>query len=418
MKTLITHATIINEGRRFTGSVLLRDEVIEAVYGADDALPEADRVVDATGLWLVPGVIDDQVHFRDPGLTHKGDIRTESRAAVAGGVTSVMDMPNTKPPATTLELLEAKYRLGAEKSLANYSFLLGATNDNLAELKRVDARRVAGVKLFMGSSTGNMLVDDERALAAIFAETPCLIAAHCEDEATIRRNTNRYLALQVDDLPMYYHPLIRSAEACYRSSAKAVEMAGRYGARLHVFHLSTGREMSLFDPGKPLADKRITAEVCVHHLWFSDEDYDYDYFVDLDYGDDGTVNAVRTNMARINALSSELLSDIVHAADGGELSLSIPIGNVLGSSLLLGKGPDIPVDITMLSSSHVDFQNELSDAGINQTKHQIKLEVVIDIDVIMPWKTVSTQVISEILIAETVILGDVPDTYLNWGNTN
>ena len=273
MKTLITHATIINEGRRFTGSVLLRDEVIEAVYGADDALPEADRVVDATGLWLVPGVIDDQVHFRDPGLTHKGDIRTESRAAVAGGVTSVMDMPNTKPPATTLELLEAKYRLGAEKSLANYSFLLGATNDNLAELKRVDARRVAGVKLFMGSSTGNMLVDDERALAAIFAEAPCLIAAHCEDEATIRRNTNRYLALQVDDLPMYYHPLIRSAEVCYRSSAKAVEMAGRYGARLHVFHLSTGREMSLFDPGKPLADKRITAEVCVHHLWFSDEDY-------------------------------------------------------------------------------------------------------------------------------------------------
>ena len=273
MKTLITHATIINEGRRFTGSVLLRDEVIEAVYGADDALPEADRVVDATGLWLVPGVIDDQVHFRDPGLTHKGDIHTESRAAVAGGVTSVMDMPNTKPPATTLELLEAKYRLGAEKSLANYSFLLGATNDNLAELKRVDARRVAGVKLFMGSSTGNMLVDDERALAAIFAETPCLIAAHCEDEATIRRNTTHYRTLLGDDVPVACHPLIRSAEACYRSSAKAVEMAGRYGARLHVFHLSTGREMSLFDPGKPLADKRITAEVCVHHLWFSDEDY-------------------------------------------------------------------------------------------------------------------------------------------------
>ena len=273
MKTLITHATIINEGQRFTGSVLLRDEVIEAVYGADDALPEADRVVDATGLWLVPGVIDDQVHFRDPGLTHKGDIHTESRAAVAGGVTSVMDMPNTKPPATTLELLEAKYRLGAEKSLANYSFLLGATNDNLAELKRVDARRVAGVKLFMGSSTGNMLVDDERALAAIFAETPCLIAAHCEDEATIRRNTTHYRALLGDDVPVACHPLIRSAEACYRSSAKAVELAGRYGARLHVFHLSTGREMSLFDPGKPLADKRITAEVCVHHLWFSDEDY-------------------------------------------------------------------------------------------------------------------------------------------------
>lgn len=273
MKTLISNATIINEGRRFLGSVLLCGEVIEAVYGAGDALPEADSVVDATGLWLLPGVIDDQVHFRDPGLTHKGDIRTESRAAVAGGVTSVMDMPNTKPPATTLELLEAKYRLGAEKSLANYSFLLGATNDNLDELKRVDVRRVAGVKLFMGSSTGNMLVDDERALAAIFAETPCLIAAHCEDEATIRRNTDYYRAMLGDDVPVACHPLIRSTEACYRSSAKAVELAGRYGSRLHVFHLSTGLELSLFDPRTPLADKRVTAEVCVHHLWFSDEDY-------------------------------------------------------------------------------------------------------------------------------------------------
>ena len=273
MKTLISNATIINEGRRFLGSVLLCGEVIEAVYGAGDALPEADSVVDATGLWLLPGVIDDQVHFRDPGLTHKGDIGTESRAAVAGGVTSVMDMPNTKPPATTLELLEAKYRLGAEKSLVNYSFLLGATNDNLAELKRVDARHVAGVKLFMGSSTGNMLVDDERALAAIFAETPCLIAAHCEDEATIRRNTDYYRAMLGDDVPVACHPFIRSTEACYRSSAKAVELAGRYGSRLHVFHLSTGLELSLFDPRTPLADKRVTAEVCVHHLWFSDEDY-------------------------------------------------------------------------------------------------------------------------------------------------
>ena len=272
MKTLITHATIINEGRRFTGSVLLRDEVIEAVYGADDALPEADRVVDATGLWLVPGVIDDQVHFRDPGLTHKGDIHTESRAAVAGGVTSVMDMPNTKPPATTLELLEAKYRLGAEKSLANYSFLLGATNDNLAELKRVDARRVAGVKLFMGSSTGNMLVDDERALAAIFAEAPCLIAAHCEDEARIRARMAEFRNRYGDDAPASIHPLIRDAEACYISTARAVELADRYQAQLNVLHLSTARELSLFESG-PVEGKAITAEVCVHHLWFSDRDY-------------------------------------------------------------------------------------------------------------------------------------------------
>lgn len=273
MKTLISNATITNENRTFTGSVLLENELIKAVYETGDVLPEADTVIDATGLWLLPGAIDDQVHFRDPGLTHKGDIHSESRAAVAGGVTSVMDMPNTKPQTTTLELLEEKYMLGAEKCLANYSFLMGATNDNLAELKKIDPHRVAGVKLFMGSSTGNMLVDNEKSLNALFAEIPLLIAAHCEDEATIRQNIMHYRALLGDDIPIQYHPLIRSAEACYRSSAKAVALAGKYGSRLHVFHLSTEREMSLFDSSKPLADKHITAEVCVHHLWFTDEDY-------------------------------------------------------------------------------------------------------------------------------------------------
>ncbi len=273
MKTLISNATIVNENRTFKGSVLIENELIAVVFEAGDALPEADTVVDATGLWLLPGVIDDQVHFREPGLTHKGDIYTESRAAVAGGVTSVMDMPNTKPSTTTLELLEEKYALGAEKSLANYSFLMGATNDNLAELKKIDARRVAGVKLFMGSSTGNMLVDDERALSAVFAEIPLLIAAHCEDEMTVRRNMEHYRTLLGDDIPVKYHPLIRNVEACYKSSAKAVELATKYGSRLHVFHLSTEKEISLFADTTPLKEKRVTAEVCVHHLWFSQNDY-------------------------------------------------------------------------------------------------------------------------------------------------
>ncbi len=273
MQTLITRATIINERERFVGSVLIDGEVIKAVYRQGDPLPDAPVCFDAAGCWLLPGVIDDQVHFRQPGLTHKGDLHSESRAAVAGGVTSVMDMPNTKPATTTLALLEEKYDMAAEQSLCNYSFLLGATNDNLSELRRVDACHVAGVKLFMGSSTGNMLVDDRKALEAIFAEAPCLIAAHCEDESIIRRNAAHYGRLSARELPMSYHPLVRSSEACYRSSAEAVALASKYGSRLHVFHISTGRELSLFDSHKPLVQKRITSEVCVHHLWFCDEDY-------------------------------------------------------------------------------------------------------------------------------------------------
>jgi len=272
---IIRNATIVNEGRTFIGSVLLDGELIRTVFEGDQKieLSEFYTEIDATGLMLLPGVIDDQVHFRDPGLTQKGDLYTESKAAVAGGVTSFMDMPNTRPQATTLDALEQKYTLASEKSLANYSFYMGATNDNLEELKKIDAHKVCGLKVFMGSSTGNMLVDNEVALSGIFSEIPLLIATHCEDEPTIQKNILKYRNLLGEDIPLSYHPSIRSAEACYKSSARAVELATKYNARLHVLHLSTAKEMSLFSSETPLSEKRITAEVCLHHLWFSDADY-------------------------------------------------------------------------------------------------------------------------------------------------
>ena len=272
---LIKNATIINENERFTGSVLVDGELISAVIRGNEIPVDVkiDQIVDATGLLLIPGVIDDQVHFREPGLTHKGEIATESAAAVAGGVTSFMDMPNTMPLTTTIQALEDKYLIGAEKSLANYSFYMGATNQNIDELRKVDPRNVCGVKVFMGSSTGNMLVDNTETLSRIFSEVPMLIATHCEDENTIQTNKALYKSQYGDDLPVSFHPMIRNAEACYKSSSFAVELATKYGARLHVLHLSTAREMSLFGNQLPLKDKKITAEVCVHHLWFSDEDY-------------------------------------------------------------------------------------------------------------------------------------------------
>lgn len=272
---LIHKATIINEGTSFVGSVLIEKDIISEIYRSEE-VPETilnkATVIDAKDLWLLPGVIDDQVHFREPGLTHKGDITSESRAAIAGGVTSFMEMPNTNPQTTTIELLEQKFEIGAQKSYANYSFYMGATNDNLAELKKVNQKEVCGVKVFMGSSTGNMLVDDKKVLQAIFAEIDMLIATHCEKEEIIRENLAKYKAEFGGDIPIQYHPLIRSAEACYRSSAEAVELADKYQTRLHILHLSTEKEISLFDI-KPLTEKKITGEVCVHHLWFSDEDY-------------------------------------------------------------------------------------------------------------------------------------------------
>ncbi|MDR2811314.1 MAG: dihydroorotase [Tannerellaceae bacterium] len=274
MKTTYIHnARIINEGKTFQGSVLIEEDKIAAVYEGTPPPPHADRTIDAEGKWLLPGVIDDQVHFREPGLTHKGHIASESQAAVAGGVTTFMDMPNTKPPTTSLAQLEWKLQRAAETSAANYSFFFGGTNDNINEIQKLNPKRVPGLKLFLGSSTGNMLVDKAETLERIFGETPLLIAVHAEKEDIIRRNTEYYTQLYGNDLDISFHPLIRSAEACYASSSEAIERATRLGSRLHILHLSTARELTLLDGKTPLQEKRITAEVCVHHLWFSEEDY-------------------------------------------------------------------------------------------------------------------------------------------------
>jgi dihydroorotase len=275
MKTLITNAQIINEGKIANGSVLVEGELISKVFGSGQ-IPEeylaGAEIVDAKGMYLIPGVIDDQVHFREPGLTHKGELATESAAAVAGGVTSFMEMPNTNPQSVTQQLLEEKYVRASEVSPANYSFYIGATNDNLQEVLKTDGTKVCGIKIFMGSSTGNMLVDNEKVLSEIFSNTNLLVATHCEDESTIQKNIAIYREKYGEFVPISAHPKIRSNEACYKSSAKAVELASRYGTRLHVLHLSTGEEMALFGEGK-VADKKITAEVCVHHLWFDERDY-------------------------------------------------------------------------------------------------------------------------------------------------
>ncbi|WP_092848249.1 dihydroorotase [Algibacter pectinivorans] len=275
MKTkLIKNAKIVNEGAIFNGDVLIEGDYIKQI-GEFISPKSADvQVYDAEGKYLLPGVIDDQVHFREPGLTHKGNIETESRAAIAGGITSFIEMPNTNPQATTIEKLEAKFDVAAKTSSANYSFMFGGTNDNLDEILKVDKTKVAGLKLFLGSSTGNMLVDNPEVLEKIFESTDMVISVHCEDEGTIKRNLKEHIEKFGDDIPIKYHPIIRSEEACYISSSKAIELAKKTGARLHVFHLSTGKETSLFTNKIPLAEKKITAEVCIHHLWFSDEDYD------------------------------------------------------------------------------------------------------------------------------------------------
>ena len=273
MKTLIKNAQIVNENQIFKGDLLIENDLILKI-GNDISEDTAHRVIDADGKYLLPGVIDDQVHFREPGLTHKGDIESESRAAIGGGVTSFIEQPNTVPNAVTQQLLEEKYKIAAEKSLANYSFMMGGTNDNLEEVLKTNPRNVAGIKLFLGSSTGNMLVDNPETLENIFSKTKMLIAVHCEDEATIRANTEKYRKEFGDDIPMKFHHLIRSEEACYISSSKAVELAEKTGARLHVFHVSTAKETELFRNDIPLKDKKITAEVCVHHLTFTDVDYE------------------------------------------------------------------------------------------------------------------------------------------------
>lgn len=275
-KKLIKNVRIINEGRSYQGAVLINGEMIEAVYEGEvpsEIIAEAKEVVDGQGKWLLPGCIDDQVHFREPGLTHKADIYSESRAAVAGGVTSFMDMPNTKPQTTTLENLEWKFNRAAETSVANYSFFFGGTNDNMEDIRRLDRSRVPGLKLFLGSSTGNMLVDKKDALERIFSESDLLIAVHAEKEEIIKRNIAYYTQQYGEDLDISFHSKIRSEEACYASSSEAVELATRLGTRLHILHLSTAKETTLLDNKLPLKDKKITGEVCVHHLWFHDGDY-------------------------------------------------------------------------------------------------------------------------------------------------
>ncbi|MDR2384021.1 MAG: dihydroorotase [Prevotellaceae bacterium] len=276
MNTIIKDANILNEGKLFEGSVWIENDVIREIFTGNQLfkpIPADTTLINARGKLLMPGIIDDQVHFRDPGLTHKGDIFSESRAAAAGGVTSFMDMPNTSPPALSVELLEEKYNTASRNSLINYSFYLGASNSNVAEINRVDPKTVCGVKVFMGSSTGNMLVDDEDALSAIFAESPVIVAVHCEDEDTIKQNSTLYRKKFGDDIPTVCHPAIRSAEACYKSSAKAVELATKYNTKLHVLHLSTARELDLFENVTKDYLPKITAEACVHHLWFCDSAY-------------------------------------------------------------------------------------------------------------------------------------------------
>jgi dihydroorotase len=275
MKPILIHqANIVNEGTEQTGSILVEGNFISKIYRdvPSEVLVSA-QVIDARGKHLLPGIIDDQVHFREPGLTHKADIYSEAKAAVAGGTTSFMEMPNTQPQTTTQDLLEQKYTLAASKSLANYSFYMGATNDNIEEIEKTNPANVCGIKVFMGASTGNMLVDNPDSLQRIFANAPVLVAVHCEDETTIKANSEKYKAQFGEDIPIQYHPLIRSEEACFRSSALAVELASKHNTRLHILHLSTTREMSLFNNQLPSAQKQVTAEVCVHHLWFSDADY-------------------------------------------------------------------------------------------------------------------------------------------------
>ncbi|MFK7050698.1 Allantoinase [Flavobacterium columnare] len=302
MKTiLIKNAQIVNEGQIFKGDVLIENQFIIDI--SENIVPlEHFQVIDAQNNYLIPGAIDDQVHFREPGLTHKGSIASESKAAVAGGITTFMEQPNTVPNAVTQELLEQKYEIASKTSYANYSFMMGATNDNLEEVLKTNPRNVAAIKIFLGSSTGNMLVDREEVLEKIFSNTNMIICVHCEDETTIQNNLAIYKEKYGDNIPVDCHHLIRSEEACYISSSKAIELAKKTGARLHIFHLSTAKEMDLFDNSIPLEDKKITAEVCVHHLWFTNKDY----------ADKGTLikwnPAVKTETDK-NALWEALLDD-------------------------------------------------------------------------------------------------------------
>lgn len=306
---LIKNATIVNEGRSYKSDLLIKDELISAIGSAEEiTIPQVVKIIDATGLLLLPGIIDDQVHFREPGLTHKGDIYSESRAAVAGGVTSFMDMPNTNPQTVTIDILNEKYRIGSQNSLTNYSFYIGATNTNLNEVMKVDPGEVCGIKLFMGSSTGDMLVDNEVALTDLFSKATILVTAHCEDESTIRKNSEIYREKFGEEVPVKMHSLIRSREACFKSSSHAIKLAQEYNTRLHILHLSTADEMKLFRNDVPLNQKRITGEVCVHHLWFEESSYDdlgafikWNPSIKTRFDRDALINGVNNNLIDIVA---------------------------------------------------------------------------------------------------------------------
>ena len=305
----IKNASIVNEGRTFKGDVLIKEELISDIGSIDKSVvPDGARVINADGLLLLPGIIDDQVHFREPGLTHKGDILSESRAAVSGGVTSFMDMPNTVPQTISLDILNEKYKTGSENSLINYSFYIGGTNTNLKELLNTDPESVCGIKLFLGSSTGNMLVNDENTLKEIFSRSGLLIACHCEDEPTIKTNTEYYRQKYGEDIPMKFHPLIRNREACFITSSYAVRLAREFNTRLHILHLSTADEMKLFDNELDLDEKRITGEVCVHHLWFEEADYErlgtlikWNPSIKTKYDRDALIKGVNNNLIDIIA---------------------------------------------------------------------------------------------------------------------
>ena len=299
---LIKNARIINEGKIISSDIFIENEMIKEVSKSISLKSSSIQIIDAENNFVMPGIIDDQVHFREPGLTHKADIKSESKAAVAGGITSFIEMPNTKPQATTLLELDKKFEIASKDSLANYSFMFGGTNDNLDEILKVDTKNVAGLKLFLGSSTGNMLVDDLDILEKIFSQTNMLIAVHCEDESTIKENLKLFKDKYGEDIPMNLHPLIRSREACYISSSKAIRLAKKTGARLHVFHLSTAEETKLFSNKEKLKDKKITSEVCIHHLWFSDSDYD-------EYGSKIKWNPAVKSSSDRDALWNALLDD-------------------------------------------------------------------------------------------------------------
>lgn len=331
----IKNATLVNEGRTQRVSLLIRNGLIDKILyeNSDDiATYKPERVIDAGGKWLLPGVIDDQVHFREPGLTHKGDIYSESKAAVAGGITSYMEMPNTNPQTTSLELLDEKFRIASEKSLANYSFYLGATNDNIDQITKLNPTNVCGVKIFMGSSTGNMLVDNKDSLEKIFTLSPTLIATHCEDETTIRRNIEAYREHYGENVEFKNHAFIRSEEACYLSSKLAVQLAKHHGSRLHILHLSTAKELTLLDNNIPLIEKKITGEVCVHHLWFNDTDYEklgwrikWNPSIKSETDRLALINGVKTNLLDVVAtdhaphLIAEKDSTYFRSASGGPM---------------------------------------------------------------------------------------------------